>query len=68
MIPSEKEPIEFIEKHELVNYSLIAKFFEINNATVTDLIKSLEKKKIVRIRQFSGSKVVLLVRKGGKNA
>ena len=66
MIPSEKELIEFIEKHELVNYSLIAKFFDINNATVTDLIKALEKKKIVRIRQFSGSKVVLLTGRGGK--
>ncbi len=68
MIPDKKELLEFIGRHELVNYSLIAKFFDINNATVTDLIKALEKHKLVRVKKLGGSKIVMLVKKGGKDA
>lgn len=58
MIPTEKELIEFIKKRDIVNYSTIAKFYEINNATVSDLINDLVKKKIVNVKQLGGSKIV----------
>ena len=60
MIPTEKELIEFIKRRDLVNFSLIAKHFEINNATVSDLVDALVKKKLVTVTIFSGSKVVRL--------
>ena len=60
MIPSEKELLDFIRKHDLVNYSLIAKHFKLKNATVSDLIDSLEKKKLVDVKKLGGSKVVRL--------
>lgn len=62
MIPSEKELLDFLKKHDLVNMSAIAKRFDIKNATVPDLLKPLEKKKLVEVRKFGGSKVVLLKR------
>ena len=60
MIPNEKELIEFLKKNDLVNFSKIAKHFEINNATVSDLIDSLVKKKIVTVKSLGGSKIVIL--------
>ncbi|MBS3146712.1 MarR family transcriptional regulator [Candidatus Woesearchaeota archaeon] len=60
MIPSEKELIEFIEKRELVNLTMIAKFFDIQNATASDLINDLASKKLVEIKKIGGSKIVLL--------
>ena len=60
MIPSEKELIEFIKKRELVNFSLIAKHFDIKNATVSDLVIPLEKKKLIEIKKLGGSKLVRL--------
>lgn len=58
MIPTEKELSEFIRKHDLVNYSLIAKHFKIKNSTVSDLIDLLEKKKLVEVKKLGGSKIV----------
>ena len=58
MIPDEKELIDFIKKRDLVNYSVIAKFYQINNATVSDIIDDLAKKKLVTITKVGGSKIV----------
>jgi len=58
MIPTEKELITFIKRKDIVNFSLIAKHFEINNATVSDLIDLLLKKKLVSVVKLGGSKVV----------
>ena len=60
MIPTEKELVDFIRRHDLVNFSMIARFFDIKNATVTDLIKSLEKKRLLQIIKLGGSKIVRL--------
>ncbi len=67
MIPEQKELVEFIRRHEPVNYSMIAKFYSINNATVTDLIEALEKKKFVAVKKIGSNKVVMLDKKRGKN-
>ncbi len=58
MIPSERELIDFISKKDLVNFSLIAKHFNIKNTTVSDIIESLEKRKLVEVKQLGGSKIV----------
>ncbi|MBI2110138.1 MarR family transcriptional regulator [Candidatus Woesearchaeota archaeon] len=58
MIPTEKELMDFIRKRDLVNFSMIAKFFDIKNATVTDIIKGIEKKRLVQIIKLGGSKIV----------
>ena len=60
MIPTEKELIEFIKKRELVNLSMIARFYDLKNMTVSDIINDLEKKKLVKTVKFGGSKVVLV--------
>ena len=60
MIPTEKELIEFIKARDLVNFSAIARYYEINNATVSDLINALVKKKIVTVTKIGGNKVVRL--------
>ena len=62
MIPTEKELMDFLRKRDLVNLTAIAKHFDIKNATVPDMLKPLEKKKIVEVRKFGGSKVVLVRR------
>jgi len=60
MIPTEKELVEFIKRRDLVNFSTIAKFYGINNATVSDLIDSLIHKKLVIVKKLGGSKIVRL--------
>jgi DNA-binding MarR family transcriptional regulator len=60
MIPVEKELLEFIKRRDLVNFSTIAKFYNINNATVSDLIDSLIYKKLVIVKKLGGSKIVRL--------
>lgn len=60
MIPTENELIEFIKKHDLINYSIIAKHFKIKNSTVSDLIQSLQEKQLITIKQLGASKVVRL--------
>ena len=54
------ELIKFIKRKDLINFSLIAKHFEINNATLSDLIGALLKKKLVTVTKLGGSKVVRL--------
>ena len=58
MIPTEKELLEFIKGRDLVNFSTVAKFYNINNATVSDIIDDLAKKKLVTITKVGGSKIV----------
>ena len=60
MIPNETELLDFIKKRDLINFSTIAKFYEIQNMTVSDLIKDLEKKKLVLVKKLGGSKIVRL--------
>lgn len=60
MFPTEKELISFVKKKGLVNFSMIAKHFQIQNTTVSDLVASLEKRKVLRIKKLGGSKLVLL--------
>jgi Mn-dependent DtxR family transcriptional regulator len=59
VFPTEKELIAFIKRKGLVNFSMIARHFEIQNTTVSDLISSLEKKKVVSVKKLGGSKIVL---------
>ena len=60
MIPTEKELLEFIKGRDLVNFSTVAKFYNINNATVSDLIDSLIHKKLVVVKKLGGSKIIRL--------
>jgi len=60
MIPTEKELLEFIKGRDLVNFSTVAKFYNINNATVSDLIDSLIYKKLVVVKKLGGSKIIRL--------
>jgi len=62
MIPTEKELLEFIAKREFVNFSIIAKFFEIKNTTASDLVQDLVKTKKVKVFKIGGSKMVRLVK------
>ena len=58
MIPKEKELLDFIKQRDLVNFSAIAKHYNIQNMTVSDLMKDLEKKKLVIVKKLGGSKIV----------
>ena len=60
MFPTEKELLTFVKKKGLVNFSMIAKHFKIQNTTVSDLISSLEQKKVLGVKKLGGSKLVLL--------
>jgi len=60
VIPTEKELLEFIKRRDLVNFSIIAKHFDIKNSTVSDLIRVLIKKKLVVVKRLGGSKIVRL--------
>ncbi|MAF36261.1 hypothetical protein CL622_04045 [archaeon] len=60
MFPSEQELLGFIKKKELLNYSMIARAFNLRNSTVADLMEALKAKKKVKIKKFGGSKVVML--------
>lgn len=39
---------------------MVAKFFNINNATVSDLVNDLEKKKKIKIKKLGGSKIIIV--------
>ena len=56
MFPTEKELITFIKKKGLVNFSMIAKHFKIQNTTVSDLVASLEQKKVLSIKKKKNKK------------
>ncbi len=59
MIPNEKELLDFVKKRDLVNISMIAREFDIKNMTASDLVNDLEKKKLIKVVKFGGSKVIL---------
>ena len=58
MIPTQEQLLKFIKSRNFVNFSLIAKHFNLKNTTVSDLIKDLEEKKLVEIINAGGSKMV----------
>ncbi len=58
MVPTQEQLLDFLRKHNLPNLSKIAKHFNIQNSTVSDLVKDLEEKKLVNIVNVGGSKVV----------
>jgi len=58
MVPNEKELVLFIKRKGLVNFSMIARHFEIQNATVSDLIATLKARGRVNVKQLGGSKIV----------
>ena len=60
MIPSEQELIKFLKRNELVNFSTIARHFDIQNATVSDIVFALERKKVLEVKKIGGSKIVRL--------
>ena len=60
MIPSEQELIKFLKRNELVNFSTIARNFDIQNATVSDIVFALERKKVLEVKKIGGSKIVRL--------
>ncbi|MDD5177975.1 MAG: hypothetical protein PHT54_01680 [Candidatus Nanoarchaeia archaeon] len=63
MIPKEEEILDFVKKRDnLVNFSMIAGFFNIKNATVTDIIEDMQKKKLVKIKKLGGSKLVIALK------
>ncbi|MBI2670409.1 hypothetical protein HYX18_00295 [Candidatus Woesearchaeota archaeon] len=64
MIPKEEELLKFIEKHDnLVNISMIASFFNIKNATASDLVNDIAKKKLIEIKKLGGSKIIRVIKK-----
>ena len=58
MVPDKDELINFIRRRDIVNLSAIAKNFNIQNATVSDLINDLQKKKLIVVKKIGGSKIV----------
>ena len=57
-IPTEKELLEYIGSSHLVNYSKIASKFNINIASVSDFLKSLLKKRLIKIERVGSNKFV----------
>ena len=62
MIPSVDDLKGFLEKKETANFSQIARKFGINNITVSELVKSLERKNLVSIERVGQYKFVKLVK------
>jgi hypothetical protein len=58
MIPTEEELIKFVKSKKFVNFSLIARHFNIKNTTVSDLVKDLEEKKLIEVINAGGSKMI----------
>ncbi len=58
MVPTQEQLLNFLRKHNLPNLSKIAKHFNIQNTTVSDLVKDLEEKKLVSVVNVGGNKVV----------
>ena len=62
MIPSVEDLKEFLEKNRSVYLSQIAKKFGINVVTVSELIKPLEKDRLVVIEKIGQYKFVKLIK------
>jgi len=58
LVPTKEQLLNFLKKHNLPNLSKIAKHFNIQNSTVSDLVKDLEERKLVNVVNVGGSKVV----------
>ena len=59
-IPTEKEILDFLEKSNFVNFSMIARHFEFNPQAVLDIISPLIKRKVVFIEKVGSNKFVRL--------
>ena len=57
-MPSKDELISFIKSRELVNLSMIARFYGIYNMTASELVKELVQEKLVIVENLGGAKVV----------
>lgn len=62
MIPSVEALKNFLEKKRSANFSQIARRFDINNITVSEIVKSLEKENLVSIERVGQYKFVKLVK------
>jgi len=62
-VPSTEELITFIKDKKFVNLSMIAKFFNINNITASDLANDLVERKLARIKILGANKLVVLKKK-----
>ncbi len=58
--PTEEELVQFIKKKDFVNFTMIAKQFNIQKVTVSDIIASLVQKKLVKVKKIGGSKMVVI--------
>ena len=66
MIPSEQELLDYLRKHDnLVNISMIANFFGIKNATASDFVSDLAKRRLVEIKKLGGQKIIRVLEKRG---
>jgi len=62
MIPSTDDLKNFLEKKRFANFSQIARRFDINNITVSELVKSLEKENLVSIERVGQYKFVKMLK------
>ena len=62
MIPSVEALKNFLKKNRSANFSQIARRFDINNITVSELVKSLEKENLVSIEKVGQYKFVKLLK------
>ena len=60
MLPANEEVLDYIKKTQFVNFSMIARQFNIKNATVSDLIAKLEKENLVFVQKRGGQKFVMV--------
>jgi len=59
-IPTEKEVLDFLEKSNFVNFSMIARHFKFNPQAVPDIISPLIKRKVIFIEKVGSNKFVRL--------
>lgn len=59
-LPNKEELIMFIKSRVLVNLSTIASHFNIKNTTVSDIVNDLVRRKLVEVKKFGGSKIVMV--------
>lgn len=59
-----EEVIRFIKRRKnLVNISMIARYFGIRNATASDIVLTMESKGMVSVQEFGISKLVMVAEK-----
>tara|TARA_Y100000034_G_scaffold100701_1_gene124459 strand:+ start:437 stop:985 length:549 start_codon:yes stop_codon:yes gene_type:complete len=57
-IPNEEELMAFIKRRDLVNFSTIANFYKLNNATVSDMVNLLVYKELVTVKKLGSNKII----------